>query len=408
MLRGWGKVIKRRPAVRLAPSATTPGFHVHAPANIPAAALAGYAAIRMWDSRTNWRDIQPQQGTWNFQTADTYLANSEAAGVQVMWTLGGNTPGWASARPEEQGAYGVGSAAEPASMQDWDTYVRAVATRYKGRVQAYEIWNEVSFPTDPAFPPGEGGSPGQFFTGTAQQMVDLAQVAYTAIKEIDPGAVVLSPSIHSSGHWENKFDLFLSLGGKLYADVISQHFYFVGEPEQSVQALNMVRSVMASNGVAHLPLWDTETGERFGAKLSQWPGMTAEQLVYALTLRTYLLNAAKGVKRVYWYAWDNGNFGFFVAGLDSQKAIAAASAAIRFFNGMWFAATKSTGNLWECSIGTQGTRYKVVWLSGVNPTPQAYTVQRPATRWGIPVETFAAGTQIMLDGRPVIINDSYA
>jgi hypothetical protein len=37
---------------------------------------------------------------------------------------------------------------------------------------------------------------------------------------------------------------------------------------------------------------------------------------------------------------------------------------------------------------------------------QAYTVQRPATRWGIPVETFSAGTQIMLDGRPVIIEDT--
>jgi hypothetical protein len=404
MLRGWGKAIKRRPAIRLAPSAMTLGFHVHDPANIPAATQAGYGAIRLWDSHTNWRDIQPQQGTWNFQTADTYLANSEAAGVQAMWTLGGNTPGWASARPTEQGAYGLGSAAEPANMQDWDTYVRAIVTRYKGRVQAYEVWNEVSFPTDPALPPGEGGSNGQFFTGTAQQMVDLAQVAYTAIREIDPGALVLAPSFHSSGNWANKFNLYLSLGGGQYADVISQHFYYGDEPETT--AVATMKQVMVNNGVGNLPVWNTEVGVPFGLKLSTWPTLTPEQIVYLYVMRTYLWNAAAGIKRANWYAWDNGNFGFGVGGLDKDTSIAAASAAIRFFNGMWFATTKSTGNLWECSIGTQGTRYKVVWLSGVNPTPQAYTVQRPATRWGIPVESFAAGTQIMLDGRPVIIDDA--
>lgn len=32
-------------------------------------------------------------------------------------------------------------------------------------------------------------------------------------------------------------------------------------------------------------------------------------------------------------------------------------------------------------------------------------LQRPATRRGITVESFAAGTPIMLDARPVIVDD---
>ena len=406
MLRGWGKVIKRRPAIRLAPSAMTLGFHVHDPANIPAAVLAGYGAIRLWDSATDWAKINPQQGVWDFSKVDTYLANAEAAGLTVMLTLG-LTPRWASARPDEPAVYGPGSAAEPADIQHWDTYVRAVATRYRGRIGGYEIWNEVNFPTDPALPPGEGGETGLFFSGTAQALVNLAQVAHTAIKEIDPAAVVLAPSFHpASGNWGAKFNLYLSLGGGQYADAISQHFYFANEPEQTAPTIVAMRNFMTNNGVGHLPIWDTEVGVGFGGKLSQWPSLTPEQLVYALTLRTYLVNAANGVKLVNWYAWDNNGFGFGASGLDKDKAVAAASAAIRFFNGMWFATIQTMGSLRECLIGTQGTRYKVVWLSGVNPTPQAYTVQRPATRWGIPVETFSAGTQIMLDGRPVIIDDA--
>lgn len=390
----------------VAPSAMTLGFHAHSYANIPAATQAGYGAIRLWDTGTDWRSLQSARGVWDFVKLDAYVAASELAGLKVMLNLG-LSPVWASARPTETAIYGPGSAAEPADIQDWRTYVRTVAERYRGRIGAYEVWNEVTFPTDPALAPGDRGGAGMFFSGTAQALVNLAQAAYQEIKAADPAAVVLAPSFHpASGNWGAQFNLYLSLGGKLYADAIAQHFYFANEPEQTAPTIVAMRNFMTNNGVGHLPIWDTEVGVGFGGELSQWPSLTPEQLVYALTLRTYLVNAANGVKRVNWYAWDNNGFGFGASGLDKDKAVAAASAAIRFFNGMWFATTKSTGNLWECSIGTQGTRYKVVWLSGVNPTPQAYTVQRPATRWGIPVETFAAGAQIMLDARPVIIDDA--
>lgn len=382
------------------------GFHAHSYANIPAATQAGYGAIRLWDSGTDWRTIQPARGVWDFTKIDAYMAQAQAAGVKVMLTLC-LTPAWASARPSEAAIYGPGSAAEPADIQDWVTYVRAVATRYRGRIGGYEVWNEVNFPTDPALSPGDGGASGLFFTGTAQAMVNLVQAAYTAIKEIDPAAVVLTPSFHpASGNRTAQFNLFLSLGGGQYADAISHHFYYGDDPDASGGAIIAMRQVMVNNGVGSLPMWNTEVGVPFGLKLSTWPTLTPEQIVYLYVLRTYLWNAANGVKRVNWYAWDNDNFGFGVGGLDKATSIAAASAAIRFFNGMWGAAIQTTGNLRECLIGTQGTRYKVVWLSGVNPTPQAYTVQRPATRWGIPVETFAAGTQIMLDARPVIIDDA--
>jgi hypothetical protein len=393
-------------AALAANGAMTLGFHVHEPINIRQASQAGYGAIRLWDSATGWSSLQSYRGRWNLRRVETYLAESDKANLKVLWVLG-NTPRWASARPDEKCAYGLGCAAEPATIQDWRHYVRTIATRYRGRVECYEPWNEVSFPTDPTFstPPGAGGPAGQFFSGTAEAMVALARVAYEEIKRADPDACVLSPSFHPTARWADKFDRFLALGGGQYADVISQHFYFRDEPEQTVPAIQGIRRVMAKHSVSHLPIWNTEVGVWFGAKLNQWPGLSAEELIYSLTLRSYLLNASQGVQRVYWYAWDNKGMGFSAPGVDTRRAVAAATAAVGFFDGFESAACQSTNSLWQCAVRTGGRRLKVVWLAGKDNAARPMVLERPATRWGSTMKSFPAGTQIMLDARPVIIDD---
>jgi hypothetical protein len=307
-------------AARAADAPLLMGTHVHDPANVDAASRLGYQAIRLWDSATGWSSVQPYATQSTFDRADRYLAASERAGLRVLWTLG-NTPRWASARPNEPCSYGKGCAAEPTNIATWRRYVRTVATRYRGRVECYEPWNEVSFPTDPQFSPaGAGGTPGQFFSGTVKAMVRLARVAHEEIKAADPKACVLAPSFHpASGDWAQKFDRYLAAGGGAYMDVVSQHFYFRDEPEQTVPVIRAMRRVMQKHGVAHLPIWNTEVGAPFAAKdkAKEWPGLSGSELVYSLTLRTYLLNASEGVARTYWYAYDNRNFGFSAAGLDS-------------------------------------------------------------------------------------------
>lgn len=393
-------------AALAADAAMTLGIHVHEPINIGQASQAGYGAIRLWDSAADWGSLQSSRGRWNFQRVETYLAESDKAKLKVLWVIG-NTPRWASARPKEKCSYGLGCAAEPASMQDWRQYVRTIATRYRGRVECYEPWNEVSFPTDPAFTtPGAGGAPGHFFSGTAEAMVALARVAYKEIKAADPNACVLSPSFHPSGHWAEKFDRFLALGGGQYADVISQHFYFRDEPEQTVPTIQAMRRVMGKYAASQLPIWNTEVGVAFAGKLKEWPKLSAEELIYSLTLRTYLLNASQGVERVYWYAWDNKNMGFSAPGMDSRRAVAAAKAAVGFFKGFESAVCESSSNLWQCAVRTGGRRLKVVWLAGKNTAARPFILERAATRWGRTTESFTAGTQIMLDARPVIIDDN--
>lgn len=389
----------------IAGEAMTLGFHAHDPAHIQAAAGTEYSAIRLWDTGTDWASLAPQRNLWNFDRIDAYLAASEKSHLKVLWTIG-NTPRWASARPYEKCAYGSGCAAEPANIEDWRRYVRTITTTFRGRIECYEPWNEVSFPTDPIFKPaGAGGEPAQFFSGSVDAMVSLARVAYEEIKRADPQACVLSPSFHSSGSWAEKFDRFLAAGGGKYLDVVSQHFYFGEEPEQAVPTIRAMRQVMAKHGLSQVPIWNTEVGVPFMATAKQWPGLSLEDLVYAFTLRTYLLNASEGVSRVYLYAWDNKGMGFFKPDTNLDFGSAAALVAVHLLDGLEAASCQSKGDLWQCRVSAGGRRFKVVWLAGKNVKPLPIAFKHNAKRWGRVPELLPAGRQIDLDGRPVLVED---
>lgn len=391
--------------VAVAGEVMTLGFHAHDPARIQAAASTGYNAIRLWDTGTDWASLVPQRGLWKFDRIDAYLVASEKAHLKVLWTIG-NTPRWASARPHEKCAYGFGCAAEPENIEDWRRYVHTIATTFRGRIECYEPWNEVSFPTDPIFKlPGAGGDSAQFFSGSVDAMVGLARVAYDEIKRVDPQACVLSPSFHHSGHWAEKFDHFLAAGGGRYLDVVSQHFYFGEEPEQVVPTIRAMRQVMAKHGLSHKPIWNTEVGWPFVAQAKHWPGLSLEDLVYALTLRTYLLNSSEGVSRVYWYAWDNKGMGFFDSDTNRDFGSAAVSAAVHLLDAFEAASCEAKGSLWQCRVTAGGRRFKVVWVAGRNAAPLSVVLKHNATRWGRLSEFLPAGRQIALDGRPVIIED---
>ena len=110
---------------------------------------------------------------------DYLVGEAQKRGVKVTYTLG-MTPQWAAARPNDWSVYGSGSSSEPQNMEDWRNYVRTVATRYKGKIHHYELWNEADY---------HG-----FYTGSVDTMVELAKQAYKIIKEIDPNAIVLTPN----------------------------------------------------------------------------------------------------------------------------------------------------------------------------------------------------------------------
>ena len=164
-------------------------------------------------------------------------------------------------------------------LTEWEDAVRATATAGKGLVEAYEICNEPNHAewlnkgVDPHTPP----DPALY--------VQMLQIAYETIKEVDPAAIVVSAGLAPVGRiqgtcngWdgnnceamdEREFaqQMFL-LGAGDYFDAFGYHPYgFAYPPETDPHSVSngfafrgaeVMHGLMEQHGLGKKPLWATE------------------------------------------------------------------------------------------------------------------------------------------------------
>ena len=70
-------------------------------------------------------------------------------------------------------------------MQDWDNFVRAVATHAVGRIKYWEMWNEAN----------QHG----YWSGSIPALVTMTQHASAIIKSVAPKAMIFTPSAVGGG-----------------------------------------------------------------------------------------------------------------------------------------------------------------------------------------------------------------
>jgi len=328
-------------------------------------------ALRLWDTTTRWADLEPVPGAFRFERLDAYVSAAQARQASLLMVLG-SAPRWASARPNEPGPYGPGSAAEPVRLDDWDRYVSAVVRRYKGRIKEYELWNEPYFSDLPA----DRGHPGAFFTGSVATMVELARRTRAALDREDPQAVLLTPGFVGG---VQRFDMFLSAGGARYVGGVAYHYY-ADDDREFIKLHRDIRAVMARHGISHLPLYNTESG--FAARDDDPPvadgaALPDRVMAAALLSRSLLLGAFLGIDRFYQYAWDNGRSGMLMARTLAPTPSAQAFAAVR----RWLLGTTLQGcrmaeaDTVQCTGTRDGARLLVAWRTTHGPPS---TLQLPA------------------------------
>jgi hypothetical protein len=301
---------------------------------------------RLWDADVTWADLQPAKGRWRFEKLDGYVSLAQKHGTGLLLTLGG-TPTWASARPQLKSDYYPGFTAEPANMEDWREYVRTVVLRYKGRIQAYEIWNEPNW--------------ADYWSGSTDQMLMLTREAFQIIRTVDPNAVVASPSAAAADGigWLTEF---LRKGGGQYVDVIAFHFYVDPHklpPEEMLPLIKRVRQLLTENGLADKPVWNTETGWLPPAKFD------SDELAAGFLARAYIVSWAAGVQRLYWYAWDNQHVAIITYKEDTRKVTPAGRAygVVQ----QWIVGTimndctELRDHTWICQLQRNGKRQWIVW-----------------------------------------------
>jgi hypothetical protein len=301
---------------------------------------------RLWDAGVTWADLQPAKGQWRFEKLDSYVSLAEHHGTGLLLTLGG-TPAWASAKPQLKSNYSPGFTAQPANIDDWREYIRTVASRYKGHIQAYEIWNEPNW--------------SDFWSGTTDQMLTLTKEAFQIIHSVDPKALVVSPSA-AAGPGVSWLADFLKRGGGQYVDVIAFHFYtdpHTAPPEEMLPTINRVRQLLSDNGLTDRPLWNTETGWLPPARFD------SEDLAAAFLARSFIVNWAAGVQRFYWYAWDN-QYVTIITYKISSHTVTPAGLAYEIIQQWMVGATmndcaENPDHTWVCQLKRKGKNQWIVW-----------------------------------------------
>lgn len=351
------------PLVLHAPTVFIPhtyfGLHIHRAASGTVWPEADFGSWRLWDTRTQWSALEPQKGKWDFTLLDKLVALGEQHHKEIMLTLG-QTPAWASSRPTEKSPYGMGAAAPPANVDDWREYVRIVGTRYKGRIHAYEVWNEANL-TD-------------FYSGSVEQLVQLTDIAAAELKKIDPAVLVVTPC-GTGGSGVGWLAKFLKAGGAKNADVIGYHFYVSPqEPEASLDVIASVKGAMNANGAGSKPLWDTEFGYAVANKTPQERPEWAKHSIYArilsedeasaILVRTLIINWTAGVQRVFWYAFDNGYMGMTEPDGKTVKKNAHAYTVVQGWleGARMGVCADHSGAIWTCNLTLKnGKRAQVGW-----------------------------------------------
>ena len=353
--------------------------------------------VRLWDVGLKWSQVETNTNTyaWSHFDASTNVIYTNNPNGKVLFSFGG-PPQWAALNPDAPDGQGVtnGSSSEPRNLNDWSNFVQSVATRYKGFIQYYELWNETDY---------KG-----FYSGTVTSMVAMAQIARTVITNVDASAKILGPNITLGGlSW---LEQFIQAGGPP-PDMVTFHDYPTAKPEASLGEVAGLRDLLSRYPAwSSLPVWCTEGAPNIGSSDAQNQGIVA---------RCYLFWWWQNIQNWNWYAWEltNVNNTYQVPLSVSPPSETPAPGGIAYSNTVnWLLGAQMTSSsvdsnqTWWVALERQGyPAGHVVWNPGTNAIfnlPPDWNVyqqrdlsNRPTSLTGVTAIT-AGVAPVMLDSQP--------
>jgi hypothetical protein len=264
----------------------------------------------------SWARFQaPGAGQFNdayVHHVDQLVDIARARGLNVLAILW-STPSWANASS--------GTNSPPADPADYANAARWAASHFRGRIAAWEVWNEPNLST--------------FWTGTPAQYVRLLQAAYPAFKAGDPDATVVfgGLSLNDDAWLAQAY----AAGAHGFFDVMATHPYQGARdaaPEYPddghkywLTHVTAIRQLMVQNGDAGKNIWFTEFG---WSAYSGGVGLE-QQGDYFVRAIKFVRQNYPYVTHMFWYddrntasgnAWED-NLGLLNRDLSEKPAYAA-------------------------------------------------------------------------------------
>jgi hypothetical protein len=164
-----------------------------------------------------WEDVETVRGSWDFTQSDRIVAEVERRGLRLVARLS-DAPDWS--HPSIQGQRGVDFVdAPPDDLADFATYCGTLAARYRGRIAAYQIWNEPNLSREWGDrPPNAAG------------FVALLAACSAAIRAADPQAILISAGLSPTGNYDDTahpdhlyLQAMYDAGFSAHIDVVGMH-----------------------------------------------------------------------------------------------------------------------------------------------------------------------------------------
>jgi hypothetical protein len=132
-----------------------------------------------------WRDIEGAgKGVYDWSRTDRIVDQAEEVGIDLVVRID-HQPSWAGG--------GFPTNGPPDNLQDLAGFLSALVGRYRGRIRAYEVWNEPNLAREWG---GKLPDPVGY--------LELLRLAYASIKAADPNAMVISAGLSPTGTWDEQ------------------------------------------------------------------------------------------------------------------------------------------------------------------------------------------------------------
>jgi hypothetical protein len=214
-----------------------------------------------------WEQVQPSAkgettdpkfggSTWT--KFDDIVDRASASGMHLVLRLD-TSPRWALPPDAPDGL------SPPINYADYFDFVAQVATRYRGKVDAYQVWNEPNLTSEWGHKPPD-----------AAAYARLLQGAATRIRAADPNARVvmaaLSPTLTENSDALNELVYLQQLydaGARGTFDVLALQAYGLrggpddprtGPEDVTFSRPTLIHQLMLANGDGATPVWATEMG----------------------------------------------------------------------------------------------------------------------------------------------------
>jgi hypothetical protein len=258
-------------------------------------------SVRLWDVGVRWDKVETvRRGHYDWTALDALVTDAQAAHAEVTMVVA-MTPGFYASDPTKP----------PTDITAYKSFVQALMQRYRtfqGQrgISAYQVWNEGNVP--------------QYWTGTPAELAALTRAMWQVRNQWDPQAKVIAPPMVTRTPSEldamTAYDAQRVNGVPVwkYVDAVALSLYPLptygqrtGVPEDSMRILHEVRARLRGLGApADEPVWATEIN--YGLPTGNGPDLGADPISTARqeanVARTYLLSAAHGISRVFWYRYD--------------------------------------------------------------------------------------------------------